>query len=167
MRTTYPGKTYIGIDNGVSGSIGVISFTGAETDFYKTPIFSCTNYQKQIKTLNRIDTSALIARWSDLECPIAVVERPMVNPGRFNASASALRALEATLIVLEQLKIPYHFVDSKEWQKVMLPAGIKGADALKKASLDRGKQLFPQFAKLFKGDADGMLIAEWARKQML
>ena len=49
----------------------------------------------------------------------------------------------------------------------MLPKGIKGADVLKKASLDVGKRLFPQFADKFKGDADGILIAEWARKMNL
>ena len=164
-RKTFPGKTYVGIDNGVTGSIGIVTLTGGSQQFFKTPVFSVVNYQKQIKKINRVDVVKLQSSLENLQNPIALVERPMVNPGRFNASTSALRALEATLIVLEALKIPYIFIDSKEWQKDMLPGGIKGADALKKASLDIGKRLFPQFN--FKGDADGMLIAEWARRKML
>lgn len=87
----------------------------------------------------------------------------MINPGRFQASISAVRALEATLITLELLNIPYQYLDSREWQRDILPKGVKGADELKRASLDVGKRLFPQFAHMFKGDADGILIAHWAR----
>ena len=46
-----------------------------------------------------------------------LLERPMVNPTRFQATASALRALEATLNVVELLKFSYSYCDSKEWQK--------------------------------------------------
>ena len=36
---------------------------------------------------------------------LVVLERPMVNPSRFKASKSALRAYEATLIILELISI--------------------------------------------------------------
>lgn len=166
-RTNYRGKTYIGADNGVSGSIGIIPAGGGQAAFYKTPVFSCLNYQKSAKNLNRVDVLALESIFLDWEDPFALIERPMINPGRFSASLSAIRALEATLIVLEHMDIPYQYIDSKEWQKAMLPSGIKGSDLLKKASLDVGKRLFPQFASLYKGDADGMLIAEWGRRMQL
>ena len=157
-------KVWIGIDNGVTGSIGIVDNKGVSS-FHLTPVFKTLNYQKKAKNLNRVDTRVLNKL---LKIPrgnfrvLALIERPMVNPGRFQASLSAIRALESTLIILERRGIPYQFVDSKEWQKVMLPAGIKGADKLKKASLDVGKRLFPQFK--FKKDADGILIAEWARR---
>jgi len=86
----------------------------------------------------------------------------MVNPGRFQASISAMRALEATLNVLEFLELPHQYIDSKEWQKVMLPSGLKGADQMKKASQSIGKRLFPSITCT--PDADGLLIAEWARR---
>ena len=35
---------FVGIDNGVSGSIGIIDSTSVY--FYKTPIIHCLNYQK-------------------------------------------------------------------------------------------------------------------------
>lgn len=159
----FSAKTYVGVDNGVSGSIGIIM--NGTSYFYKVPCRKALDYQKNAKNISRIDVVALRRILKDRHNPMAILERPMVNPQRFTASKSALRALEALLIVLEDLNIPYRFIDSKEWQKEILPKGIKGADALKKASLDIGTRLFPQFRDKFKGDADGILIAEHARRQ--
>lgn len=158
-------KTYIGIDNGVSGSVGTVDSSGTLTNFLKIPIFECQDYNKDKKNINRIDTVTLEHWLKQFSNAMVLLERPMKNPGRFNASISALRALEATLIVLERLDFSYMFIDSKEWQQDLLPRGIKGADALKKASLDIGKRLFPEFKDLYRGDADGILIAEWGRRQ--
>ena len=120
-------KTRIGVDNGVSGSIGII--TPDSVSYTPTPIFEYTNYQKTLKKLNRINVKELKELFlksislnaHDTLDAIVLIERPMVNPLRFQASTSALRALEATLIVIEGLKIPYQFIDSKEWQKELLP----------------------------------------------
>jgi hypothetical protein len=90
------------------------------------------------------------------------LERPMINPGRFFASMSAMRALEATLIVLETNEFSYVYLDSKEWQHVLLPKGLE-KEALKQGSLDIGRRLFPKLT--FKGDADGILIAEYLRRK--
>ena len=157
-------KLYIGIDNGVSGTIGY-------TDGYdiskqiKMPVFSQQNYTKAKGNITRIDSiklkrilELLDTQYSFIFCSI---ERPMVNPGRFKASISAVRALETTQTTLEQLQIPYQFVDSKQWQKEMLPKGIKGKE-LKKAGIDIAKRLFPAIE--CKPDADGILIAEWSRR---
>ena len=167
-------KIYIGIDNGVSGSIGWVDLLGIESGFKITPIFKTLNYQKKVKNVNRIDFKrlnkfirVLCHSTTTLTTCLALIERPMVNPGRFQASASALRAMETTLNALEWRGVPYRFVDSKEWQKIMLPKGIKGTPALKEASLQIGQRLFPQFTGLYKGDADGILIAEWARRERL
>jgi len=85
----------------------------------------------------------------------------------FSAKAlnSAMRSMEATLVVLELLSIPYIWIDSKEWQSELLPHGIKGTDALKSASKDVGIRRFPQFKELIqkRKDADGILIAEYCR----
>jgi len=52
---------------------------------------------------------------------------------------------------------------------VMLPHGVKGPAELKKASADIGKRLFPgQTEAIDKHkDADGLLMAEWARRLQL
>ena len=58
----------------------------------------------------------------------------------------------------------YQYVDSREWQKVMLPSGLQG-DELKKASLEVGRRLWPSIN--FKPDADAMLMARWAQVRNL
>ena len=158
-------KTYIGIDNGVSGAWGVIA--PLFNLFIPTPIFLTQDYTKTKKNINRIDVEKLITFLEsfDVRNSIAILERPMVNPGRFQSTASALRCLEATLIILERFKIPYRFIDSKEWQKVLLPKELK-KEELKKASMDIGIRLFPNFKDqiLKQKDADALLIAEYSRR---
>jgi len=154
--------------------------------FESIPVFKEQDYTKKKAQVSRIDTKALkdeiqfhtADRYqinTDYEpVPVmqftarVVLERPMVNPTRFVATKSALRALEATLIALEQLNLGHQFIDSKEWQRDMLPKGCTGAD-LKKASHDIGIRLFPEVKGMIKkiGDADGLLIAEYARKNRL
>jgi len=165
-------KIYSFLDNGVSGSLGVI-YPNGDYSWDPTPVRKkCLDYTKTKKFITRIDvtkfkellTEKLIDVSKELKCGVILgLERPMVNPTRFNATRSALRALEASLIVIEELNIPYQYEDSKAWQAVMLPKGIVGADEQKKASLDVGKRLFPKGT--FKTDADSLLAAEYLRKQ--
>jgi hypothetical protein len=160
---------FIGFDNGVtSNGIGVIPFMG-EAKLYKLPVKKELSYTKDAKNITRVDCEALIMLLNSITAEFGAtqtyvaMERPMVNSTRFNASLSAIRALEATLIALESVKWPYEYIDSKEWQKKMLPEGIKGSDELKKASLDIGKRLFPKLN--IKKDADGLLIAEYLKRK--
>jgi hypothetical protein len=155
---------YIGIDNGITGSIGIIHEEGSQ--FFHTPTKKELSYTKAKKWIERID-------WIELKRILAQgdkvkmvgLERPLVDSTKFAATQSAMRSLEATLIILESLKLPYEYLDSKEWQKAMLPDGVKGTPELKKASLDIGKRLFPEHADEYKKDADGILIAEYVRRK--
>ena len=154
-------KAYIGIDNGVSGTIAIL--TDNDTIFVKTPVKKEQDYTKAKKIITRVDVSAL----KELLEPFAndafiLLERPLVNPNRFAATASALRCHEAELTVIEMLGIPFQFIDSKEWQKALLP---KGCDDTKKASLDIGNRLFPQFREFKHPDRDALLIAEYAKRR--
>ena len=160
---------YIGFDNGVTNNgIGVINSEGV-AKLYPLPVKKELSYTKEAKHITRIDCAALrkllgevLLAFNEHDVKV-VLERPMVNSARFNASLSAIRALEATLIVLEDMAWAYQYIDSKEWQKHLLPNGIKGSDELKKASLDIGRRLFPQLN--IKKDADGLLIAEFFRRK--
>ena len=159
-------KTFIGIDNGVSGSIGIINEQGSE--FFPVPCFTEQSYTKAKQNISRVDHKELRAIFAELigkDCMI-IIERPMVNPGRFKATASALRALESVLVIVEQFNLPYQYIDSKEWQKELLPKGSKGNE-LKVHSKQIGKRLFPQFSGLIDKhkDADGLLIAEHCRRK--
>lgn len=154
---------YIGIDNGVTGTIGVV---GDVSLFVNTPVKKEQNYTKKEGSVSRIDVVKLREILVDIQNPFALLERPFVNPKMFNATLSAIRALEATLNVIEILNIPYTYMDSKQWQGVMLPSGVKGSADLKKASLDIGCRLFPKHRELIEkhGDADGLLMAEYWRR---
>jgi hypothetical protein len=153
----------IGIDNGVSGAVAILN---GEATLFPMPVFRFLDYTKAVKHINRVNTKELKAILDGCTGR-AFLERPMVNPGRFAATASALRAFEATLIVLEDLGISYQFIDSKEWQKHMLPSGLKGPQ-LKEASLQKAIQLFPHLEKGIRKqkDGDALLIAEYARLKL-
>ena len=160
--------TFIGIDNGTTGTIAILD--GDTTIFVETPVFETLGYQKsKVRHINRVDVPALkklLEQYNPLTTRV-VIERPMINVMRFQASISAARSLEATLIVLEALRFGYEYVDSGHWQKALLPAGVKGAPNLKKASKEIGLRMFPMHEEIIKkhGDADALLIAEWARRR--
>jgi hypothetical protein len=165
-------KLYIGIDNGISGTIGCIC--NNQTWFFETPIKKEQNYTKAKANISRIDFNKLeskfieILKESNCDNVICLIERPMVNPTRFKATTSALRALEATLNVVESLDLPYQYEDSKKWQRELLPKGSQ-KEQLKKDSLDIGCRLFPQHKELIikHKDADGILMAEYAKRNNL
>jgi hypothetical protein len=155
---------YIGIDNGVSGSIAILDDNGKILFYAPTPVKKCLDYPKKKKFLNRLDgkkfENLLIKYIEDDDC-VCYIERPMVNPTRWNASISAVRCMEASLIVLELLEVPYQWIDSKEWQKELLPSGAH-KEELKGVAVQVAKRLYPK-AEL-KKDADGLLIAYYAYK---
>lgn len=166
-------KVYIGIDNGVTGTISI--YNKKEVDHFPVPTKKELSYTKTKQYITRIDINSLIRKidfyvGDSSAKALCLVERPMVNPMRFKASMSAIRALEATLIVLEDLKIPYQYIDSKEWQKEFLPKKIlnlksknKSAE-LKKSAIDVARRLFPDIKTK---DADSLLIMEYARRKNL
>ena len=162
-------KTIVGIDNGVTGSIGILTINGADirSAFSSTPVIKVRDYTQEVQYFHRIDWRSLI----DIipKDALVFIERPMVNPNRFVATKSALRAWEATLIVFEMLDIQYTLIDSKRWQKEFISSGIIGSDALKEASLEIGIKLFPNNESYIRkhGDADGLLIAEYARRRFV
>jgi hypothetical protein len=156
---------YVAIDNGVSGSIAILGPNNL-IQFHQTPVKKELNYTKEKQWLNRIDTGKLTIIL-DIVPPdrcLVVLERPMINPTRFKATVSAIRALEATLIVLEQLKLPLQYIDSKQWQREFLPANVSGEE-LKPASKQVCARLFPSITT--KKDGDSLLMAEWARRHNL
>lgn len=164
------GKIYIAIDNGTTGSIGII--TPIRISFGITPIKTEQNYTKKKQNISRIDYNKMLFMLSKYKYHKkrvkVLLERPFT--GQFNkANVSAARAIESTLIALEVLNYSHEYIDSKEWQSVMLPKGIKGSSELKKASLDIACRLFPQLReKLIKHkDGDSILMAEWARRLKL
>jgi len=160
-------EVVIGCDNGVTGSIGVINCVSGKTYFIKTPSFSSQNYTKKKGNISRIKHDELynfLAQFKEYKCHV-LIERPLVNPARFSATISGVRALESTLIVIEQLKYSYNYEDSKKWQQLLLPIGST-KEQLKIDSMTIGKRLFPEHEQLIMKhrDADGILLAEYGRR---
>ncbi len=158
------------IDNGTSGSIAIMDKDLTICEFFQTPKKIEQSYTKKKQNISRIDYDVLYALLAPYkENAIAVLERPLVSPTFFKTTMSALRALEATLIVLEQLEIAIQYTDSRTWQHEMLPQGIKGSAELKKASTDIGNRLFPQHKAMIKRqkDADSLLMGEYWRRNNL
>jgi len=166
-------KVWIGIDNGSSGSLGIITEDG-KVRFGTIPNKKEQSYTKKKQNITRVDVKSLESLLKEVSFDkdflanniFVLIERPMVNPTRFKASISAARALEAVLNVVELMGFAYQYIDSKEWQKALLPEGTEGTDELKKASLQIGTRLFPQVESKHK-DRDGLLIAEYARRKGL
>ena len=159
---------YIGVDNGVTGSIGIINSDGDSIQI-KTPTKKEQDYIKsKSRIITRIDFPKLFnflkqfATGYNIDKIIARIERPMVNPERFITSMNAMRSMEATMVAFEALKIPFAFIDSKEWQKAIFP---KGYTNTKVASRTIGSQLFPKANIHQHDDYDGILIAEYLRRK--
>lgn len=175
---TEGGSFFCGIDNGVSGAVTIMYRNGNILLHENTPTIDQQSYTKEEKRLRRVDYGKMKAMLSKLPIEFCFIERPMVNPKMFTASVSALRCLEATQIILEELRIPYEFVDSKQWQSELLPRNIqlkklkKGEKRSKKEKDDRKKQLkqaaFDVVRRLFPKveikNADSILIAEFCRR---
>ena len=181
-------KYYIGIDNGVTGSVCVVDEAGQCLEYWPTPVEKTLNYTKAKEYITRVKGEVLGKKLRPYAAAgTVVIERPLVNPGRWKATVSALRCDEATRIVLEILGLKFIYVDSREWQTAMLPtrkappkitktmtatekATIKAKAAdykgeTKTLSLLKARQLFPQIP--FKKDGDAALMAEWARRNNL
>lgn len=161
-------KRIVGIDNGISGTVAIMNIDGS-VEFYQTPKTMQQDYTKAKKNVSRVDAKEMYRILQSDQPTHVCLERPMVNPTMFQSTLSAVRALEATLIILEILGFSYEFIDSRQWQKVLLPSGCVGKENLKKASMDIGVRLFPEHKELIEKhkDADGLLIAEWVRRNRL
>ena len=170
---------FIGIDNGSSGSVGILNTDGSFALYSLTPTKKEQNYTQVKKNISRIAVESLEILLKPYVLGYAFLERPMVNPLKFSTTLGAVRALEATLIVLERLKIPFEYIDSRKWQHLLLPSGIwkvtttsngrtiykSDSKTLKKASKDVVTRMFAGNTIL--GDGEGLLIAEYGRRQKL
>ncbi len=157
-------RVFIGIDNGSTGSIGIIKEDGTYT-LTKLPVKLVQDFTKKKQNISRVQPKDL-AKILAIAGPgsMIMIERPLINPSRFRNTMSAVRVFEATLIVIESLGLPYEMIDSRSWQSVLLPKGIKGPD-LKIASLQVGLRLYPETKGIKLDERDGILIAHFCKQK--
>jgi hypothetical protein len=182
-------STIIGIDNGSSGSLGIIR-DGVAVHYGPIPTQPYLHYGKKGSVSQRLDRlslgvllrqhaphtsvpagedpdtgKTLYVEAADFRNIRVFIERPF--SGKFiNAVVPAHRFFEATIIVLEDLGLGYEVIDSGVWQKPVL-GNVKGSAELKLASKLRGIQIYPQFTAAItkQGDADGLLISHFFSRQ--
>lgn len=156
-------RKYIGIDNGVSGTVGVIE----EDDsywLYKTPVRLVQDFHKTKRNINRLNVEEfmnILKPFINGDYKI-YIERPFINKVGFSATISSVRCHEATLVALDLMGLNYKFIDSKKWQKYFF-GDLKKIKDLKKESLEVGMKLFPDIS-LKHNDRDGILIAQYIKE---
>jgi hypothetical protein len=153
----------IGVDNGSTGTLGIISADGVL--FQEIPTQDCLHYGKAGTITKRLDRAAfrLLLAPHIFVTTRVYIERPFTgSPMMIKSMLSAHRFFESTICTLEDLGLGYEVVDSGTWQKPLL-GNVRGSAELKKASKLRGIQLYPQLADAITkhGDADGLLIAHY------
>ena len=85
---------YVGIDNGTSGSIAILTDMADLTIsyrkmsfFYQIPTKTEQSYTKAKQSITRIDFDELRSILTSVYDTKVLIERPMVNPTRFKATA--------------------------------------------------------------------------------
>lgn len=144
-----------GLDNGSSGTIACVIPVLNKIFFQKTPAKQYLDYTKEIQYISRINHIQL-KEWfekcifflknvykQDIKV-IVILQRPMVNPQRFKQSKSALRAYEATLIVLQLIGLDYIVIDSKQWQHYFFGKNTSQID-LKFESMKKGIEILQYY----------------------
>ena len=168
--------TAIGIDNGVSGAIAVI--TSSEVIAIElTP----TVYVKGKTIPDEVMMRQMLV-WAQAELgdadrylpPQAFIEGVYLNPTTSRVAIGSMYSCQGVWRgICCGLEMPYTIVPPKEWQKGML-SGIPGKDT-KARSILACKQLFPRTSLLrtvkckvdHDGKADALMIAEYGRRKLM
>lgn len=152
-------RIYLGVDNGASGSIGII--THDEAFIVTTPTKVQQDYTKKKQNITRLDFDKFYDLLDSFPFCFVGLERPMVNATRFKASISGIRIFEAQIVAIERLKIPYIVLDSKAWQKEFFPEKYESGKT-KELSNQVGMRIFPKLVNPAK-DYDAILIAQFLK----
>lgn len=164
-------RTTIGIDNGTTGTIGILGPDGAI--FEAVPTIEVLSHVQAKGFTKRIDRSALMRMFLPYcdhpENVKVYIEAPFTMAYATTAVLMAHRAYEAVLTVCEDLRIGQETIAPRDWQphvlgkKISVTKVVKGKVKVdtKKASMLRGAELYPHLAESIRshGDADGLLIA--------
>ncbi len=156
----------IGLDNGTTGSLSVYDTSLNIMALHTLPVKKELDYTKKAKHITRIDFPGMCELFARLKKDTnndihVYMEKPFTGGAMFmQNSIKAFRCFEAELIALEECGIGYTVINSKDWQKKLIPQGIKGSTELKKASLEIARRLYPYLSeKLNLSNADSVLIA--------
>lgn len=190
----------LGMDNGVSGSFALMNPAGKIVLFAHVPTYKENKWTKpKVKKLKSgkkvvhdqitlIDIDALqrmLVPYSsvinDIHC---FLERPAISYAAawsMQTSISASMSWASVVYVLKKLRIPRTDIDSREWQKILIPEAmgennkeymktLKAGDRnklLKEASDMNAKAIYPKFNGKELGDGDSINICDFGRKRLM
>jgi len=159
---------YVGIDNGISGAIVLLSKTAGCAPLAMTPM----PIQKAKK--NEVDI-AIVKAWlweiGSWDKFTICLEEPSGSKSA-QAAASMAASFGALRGAFQWAGIRFHRIGVKKWQREMLGSGV---DDTKKAALTKAKEIWPGETWLASprckvphdGMVDAALIAEYARRNRL
>ena len=159
--------TYIGIDGGLSGALYVLQDSKV-IDRLIMPILPVGNGR------NEYDCNEIISFLMKYPNAVVILEKAQFTPKLGGVSAFSFGKSYGMMIgILSSLKMKYHLVAAKTWQKEMLKD--TNAENTKDASAIIAKQLFPKESflatekskKIHSGLTDAILIAEYGRRNNL
>lgn len=193
-------KTWIlGIDNGISGSIALMDPKGKIVFYEHVPVYSEQKWTKakvkKLKTgikvqhdkITLIDVERLqsmLVKYTsvipDIHC---FLERPAISYNSkwgMHTAVSASMSWAYVVYVLKRLKIARTDIDSKEWQKELIPEAtgshnkeymktLKAGERnslLKEASYMFAQGICPKFKSNDPGDADSICLCEYGRRKL-
>lgn len=169
-------KTYIGIDNGVSGGIVAIMQDGGLVTKFETPIKRGKNANEVdiygVKRCFEIIYRAIELIGHDRKLVVVVLEEPGGSKSA-KAATSMAGSFHAFRGMFETLGIRWERITPARWQKQMLP-GCKTGET-KPRALARVSELWPgeswmaspRCKKASEGMVDAALIAEYGRRMCL
>jgi crossover junction endodeoxyribonuclease RuvC len=160
--------TFIGIDPGKSGAVGIIRSgeNGLVVEAFDTPTMKAAKGTK-----NSYDVPgmlALITKAKEGGPVYAMLESVHSMPGQGVSSTFDFgKGFGIWIGILAALKVPYTLVSPVRWKKAMLADMTQD----KGVSRTRAKQLFPDQANLFSlvkddGRAEAVLMAEYGRRTL-
>ncbi len=162
---TFQNKKYIGIDIGLDGAFSVIQ----NDKLIESKIMPTFVSSKNKRDFDILSIVLFLEKHSDA---LAILEKVHAMPLLGTVQSFNLgKAFGILLGILSVLKMKYHIVHAKRWQKEMF-SDINYKDT-KQASAIIASRLFPDSSflaterskKKHSGLTDSVLIAEWARRQ--
>lgn len=177
-------KLFIGIDNGSSGSYTIINECGELICFEHVPTFkikkwaTSNNKQGHITVIDVNTLEQMLSKYIksiDKENIYCFIERPAVGFSGWSiwTSLSGIVAWVSVQYALLNLGIKYDTIDSKQWQKYLIPQALGKKDKSKpmkrgdrnkylKIESDKlAKELYPDIELKNSGDGDSINIAHY------
>jgi hypothetical protein len=167
-----PFDYFVGVDNGPTALWTILGADGKLVAHFPVPTKTTKNYQR---TVDREVTRINVHQLREMFRPyvgkniLFAVEKPMVMPQRFQATLTAVRAFEATLVAFELMQqdgvgVSYTIANSLDWQKPMIPEALARKEKGKLAE-KRRKKLLAACKKKGKTREETARILEWATKK--